>query len=110
MTSNPLLAVIAVTVADLFGFVPTFRKAFQKPFEETIIEYEMSAFKWFISIFALGAISLTTVLYPVSLIITNGLFVAMVLVRRNQKVSEDSKVTKVSKEVNHDLSPPLKPL
>ena len=87
VTSNPLLAVIAVTAADLFGFVPTFRKAFQKPFEETIVEYEMSAFKWFVSIFALGAISLTTVLYPVSLIITNGLFVTMVLIRRNRKVS-----------------------
>ena len=80
-TSNPLLAIIAVTIADLCGFIPTFRKAYRKPQEETIIEYEMSAAKWLLSLLALGSFTLTTALYPISLVVTNGLFVAMVFHR-----------------------------
>ncbi len=86
-TDNPLLAVICVAIADALGFVPTFRKAFYKPYEETLIEYALSALKWIITIPALGALNLTTWLYPASLIVTNSVFVTMVLVRRKTKLS-----------------------
>ena len=84
ITNDPLLAVISVTIADALGFAPTFRKAFHKPQEETLIEYALSAVKWIIAIPALGALTLTTWLYPASLIVTNALFVTMVLIRRRQ--------------------------
>ncbi|HTL39425.1 MAG TPA: hypothetical protein VL306_01295 [Methylomirabilota bacterium] len=83
-TKNPLHAVICVCVSDGLGFVPTFRKAYFKPNEETLIEYSMSAVKWLIAIFALKSINLTTVLYPASLILSNTIFVSMVMVRRNK--------------------------
>lgn len=84
ITNNPLLAVISVTLADAFAFIPTFHKSYHRPQEETLFEYAISSLKWTLSIFALGSYSLTTWLYPASLIITNGLFVIMALVRRRQ--------------------------
>ncbi len=83
-TSNPLLAVVSVTVADAVAFVPTFRKGYHKPQEETLIEYALSSVKWMIGIFALQSLNLTTWLYPASLIITNGSFVVMAAIRRRQ--------------------------
>lgn len=82
LTSDPLLAIIAVTIADAFGFIPTFRKAYAKPHEETLFEYVCSALKWIVSLPALGSLNLTTALYPVSLIFTNSAFVVMAFVRR----------------------------
>ncbi len=85
LTDNPLLAVICVMLADALGFVPTFRKAYVKPAEETLTEYFLSAVKWSIALFALESFQLTTWLYPASLVLTNGLFVLMVLSRRNKR-------------------------
>jgi len=87
LTDNPLLAIIFVTIADAFGFIPTFRKAYHKPHEETLIEYIFSALKWIVSLFALGSFNLTTALYPISLIFTNSAFVAMAFVRRKNMKS-----------------------
>ncbi len=84
VTKNPLTAVISVTIADALGFIPTFRKGYHKPDEETVLEYFLSTVKYTISIFALQSYSLTTWLYPASLILTNSLFVTMALVRRKQ--------------------------
>jgi len=83
-TRDPLLAVILVTVSDALAFIPTFRKSFYKPEQETLIEYGLSAVKWIFAIFALQTLNLTTWLYPASLILTNGSFVIMSLIRRYQ--------------------------
>ena len=84
LTHSPTAAIVLVTVIDMFGFVPTFRKSFNKPDEETLFTYSLSAVKFGIGILAINELSLTTVLYPASLVITNALFVAMSLVRRKQ--------------------------
>ncbi len=83
-TNNPLLAVIFVTAADALAFVPTFRKSFNRPNEETLTEYGLTTVKWTLGILALGSLNPTTWLYPTSLIVTNGLFVVMSLIRRHQ--------------------------
>ncbi len=84
-TSNPLLAVIAVTIADALGFFPTIRKTYHHPHDETLVEYALCVVKWSIGFVALGSLNPTTVIYPVSVIITNGSFVVLGLVRRYQK-------------------------
>jgi hypothetical protein len=82
ISKNPLTAVILVSITDFLGFVPTFRKSFHKPQEETAKLYAMSVLKLTVSLFALGSFNFTTALYPSSLIVTNVAFVAMVLIRR----------------------------
>ncbi len=81
-TQNPLLAIIFVTIADALAFVPSFRKAYYKPYEETAITWLVSSFKFILALIATETYSLTTVLYPLSLVLTNGSFLAMLLIRR----------------------------
>jgi len=83
-TNNPVTAIILVTVIDLFGFIPTFRKSYLRPNEETMFTYSMSGLKFVVGIVALEKISLVTALYPASLVITNGLFISLLVVRRAQ--------------------------
>ena len=84
ITSNPVAAVIIVTVTDAIAFIPTFRKGYAKPYEETILTFSMSVLKFVFAIFALQSFSVATVLFPASLVLSNGLFVAMILIRRRQ--------------------------
>ena len=86
LTSNPLTAVIIVTVVDAIVFLPTYRKAYLKPNEETASLFVLSTVKYFISLFALASFNLTTALFPVSLVITNGAFVLLLMVRRRKKI------------------------
>lgn len=83
-TENPLWAVIIVTVVDLLGFIPTFRKVIGKPYEETVSTFAISSVKFALSIIALETYTVVTWLYPASLVITNALFVILVLMRRHQ--------------------------
>lgn len=83
-TNDPLLSVILITIIDALGFIPTFRKSFYKPNEETALTYFLSAVKFAIAIAALDNITVVTTLYPASLVVMNGLFVAMVLARRRK--------------------------
>ena len=82
LTSDPLWAVVIVTVADLFVLAPTYRKGYLRPNEETATLYGMSVLKYGISIFALTTISVTTVLFPVAITLFNLGMVVLLLVRR----------------------------
>ena len=82
ITNNPLLAVIFVALADALAYAPTYRKSWNRPHEETLIEYALSSVKWVMSIFALKSLNLTTFLYPASLVFTNSVFVALLIMRR----------------------------
>lgn len=84
VTDDPLWSVILITGIDALAFIPTFRKSYHKPDEETASVYALSAVKFAVSLAALSTVTLTTVLYPLSLVITNGLFAALILWRRNQ--------------------------
>jgi hypothetical protein len=82
ITNNPVLAVILITLIDALGFIPTFRKSFYKPHEETLSTFVISTIKYAISLVALSSFTLTTWLFPASLVLTNGLFVVMLIIRR----------------------------
>lgn len=84
LTDDPLGAVILISIIDAVGFIPTYRKSYIRPSEETVFTYHMSSLKYLVGLFALGSYSLVTVLYPVSLIISNTLFVMLLITRRKQ--------------------------
>lgn len=84
LTANPLLAIISVTIADGLGFVPTFRKAYAKPHEETVTEYIFSSIKFIVALPALGTFTFTTMLYPIYCVGMNAAFAIMALVRRKK--------------------------
>jgi hypothetical protein len=82
ITDNPLWSVILVTIIDAVAFAPTFRKAYLDPNSETLITYQLSGIKFVFALAALEAYSVTTVLYPASLVLANALFVVMLVSRR----------------------------
>lgn len=82
LTSDPLSAVILLTLADLLGFGPTFRKAWVRPFEEQTLTYALVGVRNFIAIAALEHFSWTTVLFPAVVGASCFVFVPMVLYRR----------------------------
>jgi hypothetical protein len=84
VTNGPLAAVILVTIIDALGFIPTFRKSYIRPNEETTFTYSLSGLKFVVGIIALQHYSAVNIIYPASLVITNGIFVLMVLSRRAQ--------------------------
>lgn len=83
ITSNPLWSVILITVVDLVGYIPTYRKTYKKPDEESLAIFVFSTVSYFISLFALQAVNVVTFLYPATMVVSDTLFVILVLHRRS---------------------------
>ena len=87
-TSNPLWSVIILTTIDLLGFVPTFRKSYNQPYQEQLTFFNLMASRNIITMIALENYSLTTILFPAATAIACILFVFMVLIRRTKIIKE----------------------
>ncbi len=81
-TADPLWAVLILTTVDLLGFAPTFRKAYDHPFDEQLPFYYMMGVRNLIVILALEHYSLATVLFPAAVGFAAFGFIGMVHVRR----------------------------
>jgi len=82
ITETPLYSVIIITVIDAIAFYPTFAKTWRNPEQELAFEHAMAAAKFTLSIMALNNYSTITVLYPLSLVVMNILFLVMQYYRR----------------------------
>lgn len=83
-TDSPVFSVILISFIDFLGFLPTIRKSYAKPYEETLIHYVLAGFKFILAIIALDSYTIVTWFYPASLVAANLFFVGMLLVRRRQ--------------------------
>jgi hypothetical protein len=79
-----VVSAILITVIDCLGFVPTFRKSFRKPHQETLSTQTIGIAKHGLSVLALSHFSIATVLYPLSLFFMNSVFAVFLMVRRQQ--------------------------
>ncbi len=84
LTRGPLLSVILITIIDNLGFVPTLRKSYSRPNEETLSTYLLSGVKWMLGIAALERFTVTTALFPLAIVVASWSFVVMLLIRRRQ--------------------------
>ncbi len=82
LTASPLAAVIVLTVVDLLGFGPTFRKAYHQPYDEQLLFFVLMALRNVIALAALERFSAATVTFPLVIAIACVLFILMVLLRR----------------------------
>jgi hypothetical protein len=82
ITKNAIISVALAAIIDCLGFVPTFRKSYLKPFDETALTYFLSFLSFLFSILALQSYNFVTMFYPLVLLITNNIFVVFLLVRR----------------------------
>ncbi len=90
-TSDPLWAVVVLTIVDLLGFGPTLRKAFDFPHQESIHFFFLFVLRNGIATLALENYSLTTMLFPVATGIACVLLIGIILTRR-EVVEEPQKI------------------
>jgi hypothetical protein len=83
VTRDVTLSVVVLTILDIVAFLPTFRKTYVRPYEETLSAYVIGTFRFVLQIAALQSLNLVTVIYPVSVILLNLTFIPTVLWRRH---------------------------
>ena len=86
--NNPLWSVILVALTDFIAFLPTMRKAYEEPGTETMSTYFLSAVANVVSILAVQAYSVTTLLYLVTLLITNSALCLILVSGRKKAVKQ----------------------
>ncbi len=81
-TQSALWSMVLVTVIDVMGSFPTFRKSWKKPRQESLANFGLGTIKHFCALQAMAQISLVTCLYPTALMIMNFSLFAFIGIRR----------------------------
>ena len=81
-TKNPLWSVILVSIIDAFGFFPTVRKSWHRPYEEVLMTFLLGEIGFFFAFMAIENYSVTNWLYPGTVLLTNSVFIVTLLYRR----------------------------
>ncbi|MEK7801013.1 MAG: hypothetical protein AAB276_01045 [Pseudomonadota bacterium] len=82
ITKDPLGSVILISLIDLVGFFPTFRKSWSQPYNEKLFTFVVSSLPLALSLFSLSVINLTTALYSCTIVTANVAFVIFCMWRR----------------------------
>jgi len=82
---QPVATTVLLVTVGMFGFIPTIRKSWNKPYTETISTYAINSFRQGLSFFALTNYSILTWLFPITWSIANGLFVLFLIIRRSKQ-------------------------
>ncbi len=83
LTSDPLWAVVVLTIVDVLGFGPTIRKSYDHPFSESLLFFSIFTARNLFVIMALENYSVTTVLFPSVIAIACILLMMMIAYRRS---------------------------
>ncbi len=75
-------SVIIISIINVAGFFPTFRKSWSAPHEEKLIPFFLTSIAMFMSLFAMNELTITTSLYPFVIGISDAAFVFYTLWRR----------------------------
>ena len=84
VADQPVISVILLSSIDMLGFIPTIRKSWSKPHQETLSSYATNTFRFSLAIVALSHYTIVTSLYPITWIVANGLFTIFLITRRRQ--------------------------
>ena len=82
-TSDPLAAVVVLTVVDALGFGPTLRKVYAAPRSESLMFFALFALRNTIVVLALEHYSVTTVLFPAVMAAACVLVIVIMYYRRH---------------------------
>ncbi len=84
ITDNALYAVIIAATIDAVAIYPTVRKSFNAPHQENIMHFLLGNLTVSCSLIALESYNPTTIIYPITIIITNFAVALYLLIRRKQ--------------------------
>ncbi len=85
LADQPLMAAILISIIEgVGGFLPTFRKSYKLPHEETMASYIMYSFSIVCSLIALDKFTAAGIIYPMAVFFFNVSFVVFLVIRRNK--------------------------
>lgn len=87
IVDQPLLSVVIISCIDILAFVPTFRKSWSRPDQETVSAYGVNSLRFTLATVAVQNYSFVTVLYPLSQALADGLFALFLVFRRRNLAS-----------------------
>lgn len=79
---QPTISLILLILIEVFGFFPTYRKSWNKPYDETLITWVVNSLRYGLSLLALSTYNLLTLLYPLIWTIVIVVFTLMLAIRR----------------------------
>ncbi len=82
LTDDPTLSVIIVVVIDLIAFTPTFRKSYDKPYDEPLYHSSLNFIRHALTLFAIVNVTIATALFPLMIGVANGTLLLFLLWRR----------------------------
>jgi len=71
LLKKPLISVLMVSFIDILGYIPSFRKSYKDPWDETLISWILFSVSDIFSILALSKYNLLTASYLISIGIAN---------------------------------------
>jgi len=83
ITKDPFWSIIIVSIIHSLCFLPTFRKGYTNPQNESATAFIITIFKYGCAIIALNSYSVETVLFPATVMTTSFLFVSMLHWRKS---------------------------
>jgi uncharacterized protein with PQ loop repeat len=91
ITREPLVAVLLISLVEVFAMLPTMSKSWDKPDEETLSIYSISVIKHGLSLFAITNFTATTATYPIvlmglNLVLASELWGRRYVMRRNAQL------------------------
>ena len=78
----PVLSITLLVLVDLIAFIPGMRKTWVDPYSETLSLYILNSLRYLLATLALVQFNYVTALSPVTSLIANLLFVAIILSRK----------------------------
>jgi hypothetical protein len=82
--NQPVVSIILVIIADALAFIPTVRKSWHKPYDETLSLYATNAFRFFLALAAVETYTFLSTSWIIFWATGNALFALMLVVRRKQ--------------------------
>ena len=80
LIKDPTISVVTAVAIDALGFAPTLRKTWVKPTSESVAMYALNVLRHLLSLLALEAYNLATVLHSGVMLIMNSAMVTVILV------------------------------
>ncbi len=81
---QPVISMILIICTDVFALLPTYRKCFSKPYEETIIIYLVSGFIFIFSLLSIDTYTFLTIGHQLAIILIDWGLTFFILIRRYQ--------------------------
>lgn len=84
LTKTPWYSVIISCFIDIFAFLPSFRKSFSRPYEDSALTFFISSLEYVFSFPSYGIFSWLVLLYPITVASLDILYAFMIWIRRYQ--------------------------